>query len=153
MNCHCVQTLLSPFIDRELNAEESRELRRHLFTCPECELEYKELLQVKSLLENITPEEYEFDPLASLHARLQEEDCCLLPSSSGKLIWIQRLGLIAACIVIYLVTSSLLFPSDQTGTSGLADRRSNFMATPAAWDQSFSIDQSVPVYQASLVLP
>jgi anti-sigma factor RsiW len=151
MNCQHVQNLLSSFIDRELNADETRELRKHIFTCPECDLEHQELLRLKSYLENIIQEPYTFDPIQNLHSRLLAEEHSFLPSSY-RMVWVRRLSIVAACFAIYLVTSAVLFPADRN-TPQLASRRSNLIATPVSWDQNFSIDQSVSVYQASMILP
>ena len=148
MNCQHVQNLLSSFIDHELNADETRELRKHLFTCPECDLEHQELLRLKNYLENIIQEPYDFDPMQSLHARLLEEEHSFLPSPSDRIIWVRRLSIVAACFAIYLVTSSLLFPAKLT-----IHQHAQFKSAPVSWDQNFSIDQSVSVYQASMILP
>jgi anti-sigma factor RsiW len=152
MNCQHVQNLISSFIDRELDAEETREIRKHLFTCSECDREFQELLHLKNYLENLIQEPTDFDSLQNLHARLAEEEHSILPPSY-RMIWVRRLSIVAACFVVYLVTSALLFPSDRSNTRQLAIERPEFSATPASWDQNLSIDQSVSVYQASMILP
>lgn len=152
MNCQHTQNLISSFIDHELSAEETRELRKHLFTCSECENEYQELLHLKEFLENVVQEPLDFDPLENLHSRLLKEEVSLFSFSSHK-IWIRRLGIVAACFVIYFVTSAILFPNNRDTSPQLAVKRSQLYSTPVAWDQNISIDQSVSVYQASLILP
>ncbi|MGE5581926.1 MAG: anti-sigma factor family protein [Bacillota bacterium] len=151
MNCNHVQNLLSSFCDRELSADETRELRKHLFTCPECDREYQELLMLKRYLENIVAEPLDFDPMENLRARFLETECSFLPPSP-KMVWLRRLSLVAACIAIYLVTTSLLFPPTQNGPK-LAAERPRLLTAPVSWDQNFSIDQSISVYQASMILP
>ena len=152
MNCQHAQNLISSFIDHELSAEETRELRKHLFTCSECENEYQELLHIKEFLENVIQEPFDFDPLENLHSRLWKEENFILPFSSQR-IWVRRVGIVAACFVIYFVTSTLLFPTNWNNTPQLSIKRSELNSTPVAWDQNISIDQSVSVYQASLILP
>lgn len=151
MNCQHAQNLISSFIDRELSADETRELRKHLFNCPECDQEHQEILRLKTYLENVIQEPYDFDPMLNLRSRLFEEEYSFLPSSNKK-VWVRRLSIVAACFAIYLVTSAVLFPTNRNSTE-LAIRRSEFNAAPVSWDQNFSIDQSVSVYQASLILP
>ncbi len=152
MNCQHTQNLISSFIDHELSADETRELRRHLFTCSECENEYQELLHIKEILENVIQEPLEFDPLKNLHSRLVNEEDSFLSFSNHK-IWIRRLGIVTACFVIYFVTSAILFPDNRNAIPQLSAKRSQLKSTPVAWDQNISIDQSVSVYQASLILP
>lgn len=152
MNCQHAQNLISPFIDRELSPEETRELRKHLFSCCECESEYKELLHIKEFLENVIQEPLDFDPLKNLHSRLANEEDSILSFSNHR-IWIRRLGIVAACFVIYFVTSALLFPDNRNAIPQLSVKNSQLKNAPVAWDQNISIDQSVSVYQASLVLP
>jgi Predicted transmembrane transcriptional regulator (anti-sigma factor) len=151
MNCQHAQNLISSFIDRELSSDETRELRKHLFSCPECDREHQEILRLKSCLENIIQEPIDFDPMQNLRSRMREEEFAFLPPSSKK-IWVRRLSIVAACFAIYLVTSALLFPNNRAAAQ-LAIRHSELNSPPVAWDQNFSIDQSVSVYQASLILP
>ncbi|HBE78869.1 MAG TPA: hypothetical protein DDW65_13990, partial [Firmicutes bacterium] len=111
MNCQHVQNLISSYIDRELDPQETREIRKHLFTCSECDREFQELLHLKNYLENLIQEPTNFNSIQNIHARLIEEGHSLLPSSY-RMIWVRRLSIVAACFVVYLVTSALLFPSD-----------------------------------------
>jgi anti-sigma factor RsiW len=151
MNCQHAQNLISSFIDRELSADETRELRKHLFSCPECDREHQEILRLKNCLENIIQEPYHFDSVQCLRSRLLEEEYSFL-QPANKRVWIRRVSIVAACFAIYLVTSALLFPAHRN-TSELVLRRSELNSTPVSWDQNFSLDQSVSVYQASLILP
>lgn len=158
MNCHHVQNLISAFIDRELESDEKRELRKHLMACAECEAEYHEFLILKDFLENVAAEPYDFDPISNLQNRLLSGQHSFL-TPSYRIIWFRRLSLIAACVTIYLFTAGLLFPVNQN-ISKLAENP-NHVKNPdhvlttsvSTWDQNISIDQSVSVYQASLILP
>jgi len=147
MNCHCAQNLLSAFIDYELDADQKRELRKHLFLCPDCQREYQQTLLLKKCLEGVYQEPtLQFDPLTTLYARLDEEKR-LLPQT-GQFLGSHRLILIAACFVIFFLSTFILFPSDPR-PSNLAGNLKN----RESFDQNFSLDQSVTVYQASLILP
>ncbi len=152
MNCHYVQSLISAFIDRELDGDEKRELRRHLISCSECNVEYQEIQQLKSCLENLIPESYDFDPIVSLRARLAYEAHEFIPTSF-HLLWWGRLGLVAAGLLLFFLSTAALFPSESS-VSHLASRRSSSgLISPVAYDQNISIDQPVTIYQASSILP
>jgi anti-sigma factor RsiW len=149
MNCHYAQNLISAFIDRELDADEKRELRKHLVECSECNLEYQYFLRLKNCLENIRQEPCSFDPILSFRARLATETV-ILPRSSS-LLWAGRMGLVAAGLLLFFLSTAALFPSDPKSQFYTARRDS--LATPASFDQNITIDQPVTIYQASSVLP
>jgi anti-sigma factor RsiW len=168
MNCPHVQNLISAFIDCELDVEEKRELRQHLFGCPECSAGYQELLEIKDCLQNITAVSLHFDSLQDLHLRLTAEQHSLI-RQVGKFFWLGRAGLVAACLTAFFLSSYFLFPAgNMAGTSNLATTNNStrpqpqmkvfgpatpHKPNPVAYDQDFSIDQPVNVYQASFVLP
>lgn len=171
MNCPHVQNLISAFIDCELDVEEKRELRQHLFGCPECSAGYQELLEIKECLQNITAVSLHFDPIEDLHLRLTAEEHSLV-RQVGKFFWLGRAGLVTACLTAFFLSSYFLFPaSNLAGTSNLATTNNSTTnrpqpqmkvfgvpatpskTSPVAYDQDFSIDQPVNVYQASFVLP
>jgi anti-sigma factor RsiW len=169
MNCPHVQNLISAFIDCELDVEEKRELRQHLFSCPECNNGYQELLEIKECLQNITAVSLHFDPLEDLHLRLSAEEHSLI-RQMGKFFWLGRAGLVAACLTAFFLSTYVLFPSGSMGTANLATNNSTRTqpqlrsfgvpatppktnVNPAAYDPDFSIDQPVSVYQASFVFP
>lgn len=152
MNCHHAQNLISAFIDCELTVEEKRELRQHIFSCQECNIEYQQILALKNCLENIAQESFAVDPLESLQIRLaQEEHQFFQPIN--KAYWFGRIGIVTTCLVIFFLTSILLFPKEHSFSATLANDNSNLSVTPVSSDQSFSIDQPVNVYRASFVLP
>jgi anti-sigma factor RsiW len=166
MNCPHVQNLVSAFIDCELDVEEKRELRQHLFCCPECSAGYRELLEIKDCLQNITAVTMHFDPLQDLHLRLSAEERSLV-RQLGKFFWLGRVGLVTACLTAFFLSSYFLFPMAKQGsTANIANNNVNRtnvkafgvpastpMANPMNYDQNFSIDQPVNVYQASFMLP
>ncbi len=180
MNCSHVQNLISAFMDCELDAEEKRELRQHLFTCPECSIIYQELINLKNCLQNLAPEPLSFDPVGNLHLRLVNEEHSLI-RQVGKFFWFSRAGLVTACLSVFFLSTWVLFPTNNQASQNAAahsarnsvlnetDYNSTFKATSISnrrrnsevtvkpvsisWDQNFSIDQSVTIYQASLILP
>jgi anti-sigma factor RsiW len=78
MNCHTVQNFLSALIDCELDHELKREIRKHLFSCPECSAVYQELQNVKNCLENLDEPSLTDDPLNQLFERLKVEKHMLI---------------------------------------------------------------------------
>jgi predicted anti-sigma-YlaC factor YlaD len=167
MNCPHVQNLISAFIDCELDVEEKRELRQHLFYCPECSAGYQELLEIKECLQNLTAVSLHFDPLQDLHLRLSAEQHSLV-RQVGKFFWLGRVGLVTACLTAFFLSSYFLFPAKPMGTSNLATNNTirtqpqikafevpatSPKTNSASYDQDFSIDQPVNVYQASFVFP
>jgi len=104
MNCHRVQNLLSSYLDQELSADERRRVRKHLFHCSSCARFFEELTLVKGSLENLEPPSTEEDILKKVHLY-----------QKGKLLeqtffWGKRLVLTAVWILLFLLTSFLLFP-------------------------------------------
>ena len=152
MNCHHVQNMISAFIDRELTPEEKREFRQHLFSCRECNGEYEQILELKNCLENLAQESVAFDPLKDLHIRLAQEER-LFFQPVAKVYWFGRIGIVTTCLVIFFLSTILLFPKEHSFSASLAKDNSNLSINPVSSDQSFSIDQPVNVYQASFVLP
>ena len=165
MNCQNIQSLISAYIDHELNPSEKRELRKHLCSCKECDTEYQELLLLKNQLENAIPERVGFDSVAYLRRRLATEEQTIIPTVQS-FIWLKRVGIVAASFLAFLFGSLLLFPADRGGlsnlafqsqsNSNLAEPNAKLLVTPASigYDQSLSFDQSVSIYQAStLVTP
>lgn len=167
MNCPHVQNLISAFIDSELDVEEKRELRQHLFCCPDCSAGYQELLEIRDCLQNIAAVSLHFDPLQDLHLRLTAEQRSLV-RQVGKFFWLGRAGLVAACLTAFFLSTYFLFPAGTMGSGNLVTTNSIRTqpemkvfgvpatppkANPVAYDQDFSIDQPVNVYQASFVFP
>lgn len=154
MNCHYLRNQMSAFIDQELAPEEKRQLRSHLFSCPECHAEYQELLQLKNHLENLAPPEfYDFDFSMSLRLRLTNEESALLPSVASRWYWLNRIGLITVCLTVFFVSAAMLFPAEEDSRLRASVPDANLAATPVSMDRNISIDQSVTVYQAAAILP
>jgi len=112
MNCHRVQSLLSAYLDQELSPEERRLIRNHLFNCSLCTTNYEELATVKSCLGNLEPPPTQLELLAQI-CRTNFRSA---PSfRTAPLIWSKRLGLTAACVFLFLLTSFQLFPVNNNG--------------------------------------
>lgn len=50
MECERIRKLLSAYLDGELPEEERKEVRKHLFICSQCELEFKKIRNMKGLI-------------------------------------------------------------------------------------------------------
>lgn len=108
MNCHRVQSLLSAYLDQELSPDEWRQIRNHLFNCSLCAKHYEELTSIKNFLGNLEPPSAQTELLAQIRHTFGP-----VPSfSTASLIWSKRLGLIAACVFLFLLTSFYLFPNN-----------------------------------------
>ena len=55
MNCEICQAKLSPYLERELSAEETRALEQHLSGCSHCAAELESLRRVVSGLKGMPP--------------------------------------------------------------------------------------------------
>jgi anti-sigma factor RsiW len=155
MNCHTVQNFLSAFIDCELDNELKREIRRHLFSCPECNVVYQELQNVKNCLECLDEPALEGDQLSRLFARLDGEKRLFIRQPSLA-VWGPRLLVTAACVGIFFLTAVSFFPAASSNNATLANRSQssdNYGSSESFFDRSFSCDQSITVYQASAILP
>ena len=110
MNCFRIQTLLSAYIDQELDAEERRLLRSHVFNCPDCSREMESLLAVKKIMGRLTPPEPLGDPLFLVRQELDAPHygqwSLPHPYLNGR-----HLTMTAACISLFLLTSLILFPN------------------------------------------
>lgn len=50
MECERIRKLLSAYLDGELSEEERKEVRKHLFVCSRCELEFMKIRNMKGLI-------------------------------------------------------------------------------------------------------
>ena len=50
MECERIKKLLSAYLDGELLEDEMKEVRRHLFACSKCEIEFKKIRNMKGLM-------------------------------------------------------------------------------------------------------
>ncbi len=70
MHCSWVVNKLSAYLDGELTKDESREIRRHLFSCHACEQEYNNMRVLKNMMGKM---EYPVNPSTSFQAVSIEE--------------------------------------------------------------------------------
>jgi anti-sigma factor RsiW len=150
MNCQTVRNLISAYIDCELAPEQKNALRHHLFECSECECEYHQLLSIKKCLEDSCQESFEFSSLSALYQRLEHERIALVPENI-QLYWGSRILMMAACLFAFFFSTFMLFPPVNHNVTQLAQKQ--LLHSEESIDHNISIDQSVNVYQASLVLP
>ncbi|MDI6787810.1 MAG: anti-sigma factor, partial [Planctomycetota bacterium] len=54
MNCNSIKTLLNPYIDNELSAEENEMVKQHLQECMDCAEETVELNKVKEMVRTLS---------------------------------------------------------------------------------------------------
>jgi hypothetical protein len=171
MNCNHVQNLISAFIDDELSADEKRNLRRHLFFCPDCHSEYENLLKLKDCLNNLNQEDCNYDLLAGFKLRLAEAEHSFF-QETNRFLMLGRLGLVTGCVTMFFFSTIALFPKGPS-PSQLAQTPQPFEVAPTtdsatvnqvemstfiddgidSVDQNFSLDEPVTVYQASSILP
>lgn len=172
MNCNHVQNLISAFIDDELSADEKRDLRRHLYFCPECHSEYENFLNLKDCLNNLNLEECNYDPLVGFRLRVAEAEHSFFQETNHFLM-LGRLGLVTGCVTLFFFSTIALFPngsspsqiaqhtashSDLAPTVESVTLKQAGVSAPVddgldSVDQNFSLDEPVTVYQASSILP
>lgn len=111
MNCHRVQSLLSAYLDQELNGDERRELRTHLFQCPVCDREYRALADLKQLMGSLSAPVPPESLLTAFHQHINGAGAATL-SGPWWAYNIRHLSLTAACFSLFLLTSLLIFPQN-----------------------------------------
>ncbi len=172
MNCNHVQNLISAFIDDELSAEEKRELRSHLFFCPECHSEYQNLLKLKGCLNNLNQEDCNYDLLVGFRLRVAEAEHSFF-QETNRFLMLGRLGLVTGCVTLFFFSTVALFPISSSHSQLAQHTPLPGELTPptdsitvnqgemspladdgiGSVDQNFSLDEPVTVYQASTILP
>jgi anti-sigma factor RsiW len=153
MNCHTAQNLMSAFIDCELDAELKREIRKHLFSCPDCQVVFEELQNVKNCLENLEEPLLPLEPLNDLFARIKTEKYALI-QRPFLIMWGPRMLVTAACVGLFFLTALTLFPlTPKTASLANQPQLNDHSDSRRGYDRNFSFDQSVTVYQASAILP
>lgn len=123
MNCHRVQNLLSAYLDQELSAEERRLVRQHLFSCQVCSKLYDELYMVKRSLGSLETPGMSEDHLQRLERMLSYYPSLTSDFLNHSFFWGKRLLLTAGCILLFLLTSLWLFPSEPSNPNLAADSR------------------------------
>lgn len=117
MNCFRVQSLLSAYIDQELNAEDRRQIRTHIFNCPECSRETESLQAVKNVMGRLSAPETPHNVLFLV--RQEVNGVNVQWSASHSYFDGRHLMMTAACVSLFLVTSLLLFPNRSQDNSGM----------------------------------
>ncbi|HHZ20648.1 MAG TPA: hypothetical protein GX391_09100 [Firmicutes bacterium] len=117
MNCHRVQNLLSAYIDRELDLDEQRALRNHLYQCPNCEKEYRSLVLVKQAMGGLYPPSPPADSVALFKQQLAGTMTCIYTKHSPFFLW-RHAAMTAACFGLFFATSLWLFPKNNLPING-----------------------------------
>jgi hypothetical protein len=123
-------------------------------SCAECNAEYQQLLLLKNHMENLAAEPLEVDFVAQLHMRIANEENFMF-RPTRFFLWPTRFGLVAACIGLFFLTITFLFPSSdrQNGIPIAQKSIPRVEQSPVSYDQSLSIDEPVSVYQVSSIFP
>ncbi|NLW47743.1 MAG: zf-HC2 domain-containing protein [Firmicutes bacterium] len=172
MNCNRVQNLLSAFIDEELPAQDKRELRHHLFLCPECHSEYENLLAIKECLNDLNQEQCDYDPLVGFKLRIAAAEHSFF-RETDRFLMLGRFGLVTGCVTLFFFSTIALFPNSSSKKQiaryvSYPEKQTSsanpITITPVnvsskdndpidSIDQYFSLDEPVTVYQASSIIP
>lgn len=110
MNCSRILKKLSAYVDNEVSEQERRVISEHLKTCPRCQAELEQLLQISRSLDTV--EHVETPPYFVPHLKQKLAD---RQSERGIrfpfIEWIKRATIpafTAVCIVLALITGSSL---------------------------------------------
>lgn len=114
MNCFRVQSLLSAYVDQELSTEDRRIMRAHLFKCPECSREMESLILVKNLMGRLSAPEIQIDSLRLVHEEIYGLTNNDSHSFNHSYFDLRHLLMTAACISLFLMTSTVIFPRLQS---------------------------------------
>ena len=122
MNCLRVQSLLSAYLDQELNPEERRLVRTHLFQCPICDQEFQTLSALKQVMGRLTSPNSPQCAVQLFHQRVNGYGFTS-HSSTSTFFDLRHLSLTAACFSLFLLTSVWIFPQQEV-SSGLITNES-----------------------------
>lgn len=112
MKCETIRSMISSYIDKDLNDIEKTELEKHISECQQCREEYESMLDIIAVCSNLEELELPQSFRTELHQKLVEEKTKrkLLSSFFGSTGRKMATGLVAAALVlaIGLSSSSLL---------------------------------------------
>ncbi len=121
MNCKEIKKILNPYIDKALDADTTKQVDKHLKSCPECREEYLNLKQVVSALNSISPQPAPADFTQSIMAKITQEEVEIKSSwvdSIKKRISIPQLSFrlvgAAAIALIVFFAFTLIFKMPET---------------------------------------
>lgn len=132
MNCFRVQSLLSAYVDQELNSEDRRLMRNHLFNCPECSREMESLILIKNVLGSLSAPEVPGDSLRLVHEEIYGLTNTRFHANHRYYFDVRHLLMTAACISLFLMTSTVIFPRIQNKPEVQANRSDTVKPDTAA---------------------
>ena len=117
-DCEKVLDMLNEYIDGELDANNAALVRSHIENCPECREALEALKKIEQLLDESTEEAPE-----ALCDRVMERVRAEKTASRKKIVFMRRLGIIAAAAVICLavIASPMLIMVATGGAKAEAD--------------------------------
>jgi anti-sigma factor RsiW len=112
MNCLRVQSLLSAYLDQELNPDERRMVRTHLFQCSVCDHEFQTLSALKQVMGRLSSPIPPQSAAELFHQHVHGFGLASY-SSASAFFNLRHLSLTAACFSMFLLTSVLIFPQQE----------------------------------------
>ena len=130
-DCEKVLDMLNEYIDGELDANNAALVRSHIENCPECREALEALKKIEQLLDESTEEAPE-----ALCDRVMERVRAEKTASRKKIVFMRRLGIIAAAAVICLavIASPMLIMVATGGAKAEADCIDDAQKAPALED-------------------
>lgn len=104
MNCESAQSRLSPFLDREIPQEETRELEAHLSLCGSCSLELETLRRLGALMQGLPRSPLPEGFLGRLALRRQAQEKRRPDFSFQPRAWVFALTAVLAGVIAYETT-------------------------------------------------
>lgn len=108
MDCELVRSLMSSYIDRDINEIDKNELEEHLKTCKECATEYRLLLSTVQYCNNMEEIELPENFHQDIMVKLQELGSDKTKKRFFNRNWSKIAGIAAVFIVVIIGVSSLL---------------------------------------------
>lgn len=130
MKCEAVQSMISSYIDKDLNDIEKQEFEKHLSECPKCREEFESLYEIAAICGSFEEIDLPSDFRTDLHQRLLKEK----KKQFGGFFGIKGMkavtGLVAAVLVIAIgIGSGSLF--NGKATKSASEQAPNFAAGAA----------------------
>jgi len=146
VNCKTIQANLSAYIDRELGHNEFYEVRAHLVSCRECQIEEQDLRCLKSLLSAIPSP----DPSADFEDRLIGSIRQPNARSASRLPFQLRAAAVFACVALLSAFFTLKLKNAPRVSVETAKAAPNF-AAEVRQDQVYEADATEPYFGAPML--
>jgi len=139
VNCKAVQTNLSAFIDRELGNAEYFEIRAHLVSCRDCQVEEQDLRCLKSLLSAMPSP----DPSHDFESRLIGSIRQPAGARVSRIPFQLRAAAVFTCIAVGSALVTVRFANGSKTVETAAKTTPNF-AAEVRQDQVYEADATEP---------